>query len=153
MSSSAIAQDLEPVISGLGFSLLEASTSTVHGRTHVHVVIYRPEGIGMDDCVEVHKTIMPRLEVTLDDRDVALQVASPGIDRIMKDPTELRVFVGKGVQVLRMSTSDWLAGLVVSADDTDVVIRKDGVETTVPLSDIRKAKLDYAEEVGKTDVK
>ncbi len=153
MSSSAIAQDLEPVVSGLGFSLLEASTSTVHGRTHVHVVIYRAEGIGMDDCVEVHKTIMPRLELMLDDRDIALQVASPGIDRVMKDPAELHVFAGKGVQILRISTGEWLGGLVVETSDTTVTIRKDGVETIVPLSDIRKAKLDYAEEVGKTDVK
>jgi ribosome maturation factor RimP len=152
VSASALAQDLEAIIAGLGFSLLEASTSTVHGRTHVHVVIYRAEGVRMDDCVEVHKTIMPRLEVMLDDRDVALQVASPGIDRVMKDPSELRVFVNKGVQILR-ADNEWVAGVVSAADNDAVTIRKGTEETTVPLSEIRKAKLDYTQEVVKTDVK
>lgn len=150
--SASLREDLEAVIQGLGFTLLEANTSTVHGRTHVHVVVYSRDGVTIDACAEIHKTIMPRLELVLDDRDVALQVASPGIDRVMKEPEELRVFGGKGVQILRKSTQDWVGGVVVGTDDRSVVLATGREQERISFDDIQKAKLDFTQEVVKTDV-
>jgi ribosome maturation factor RimP len=104
--------------------------------------------VSIDDCAEVHRTVLPRLELLLDDRDVALQVASPGIERTMKDPRELEVFAGRGVKILKRDSEDWVAGIVRSADAQRVELKTaDGVHE-IALSDIRKAKLDYTQEVG-----
>ena len=89
-------ENVSPVVKAMGFSIVELESSVVSGRTHVHLVIYRPSGVSIDDCAEVHRTVQPRLETLMDDRDIALQVASPGVDRAIKSNIEYSVFVGRG---------------------------------------------------------
>ena len=87
------------------------------------------------------------MEVLLNDRDIAMQVASPGIDRAIKNDIEYSVFVGRGVRVLCASTGDWTAGIIQSATEAGVVIASDDTTHSIPFADIQKAKLDYSQEV------
>jgi ribosome maturation factor RimP len=143
----SLREQVSDVVSGLGYSVVDVNQSVVKGRTHVHLVIYRREGVNVDDCAEIHKTVAPRLELLLDDRDVALQVASPGIDRTFKSNREFAVFVNRGVKVLLKSSMEWTSGIVASSDETSVTLESDGTSAHIPFSDIQKAKLDYTQEV------
>jgi ribosome maturation factor RimP len=138
---------LADVVQGLGFEIVELSQSVVKGRTHVHLVVYREEGVNVDQCAMIHKTLAPRLEILLDDRDVALQVASPGIDRVFKDSSEFSVFAGRGVQVLRKSDMEWHPGVIETSDDISVTLRRGETQVTIEFDDVQKAKLDYTQEV------
>ncbi|MFP4376670.1 MAG: ribosome assembly cofactor RimP [Spirochaetales bacterium] len=142
-----LAGELEDVVQGLGFEIVEANQSVVKGRTHVHLVVYREEGVNVDHCAEIHKTLAPRLELILDDRDVALQVSSPGIDRVFKHMHEFSVFAGRGVRVLRKSNLEWEAGRIESSDEQSVTLQTGESRITVEFADIQKAKLDYTQEV------
>ncbi len=144
---AALRSQVDDLVSGLGFSIVEIAHSVVKGRSHVNLVVYRPEGITIDQCAEIHRTVMPRLELVMDDRDVALQVSSPGIDRVIKDASEYSVFAGKGVRVLRRSTNEWCAGVIVGAGDSSLEMRCGTDTVTVAYDDIQKAKLDYSQEV------
>lgn len=146
-TTGALRDQLEEIVQGVGFRIVELSVSVVKGRTHVHLVIYRPEGVSIDDVAEVHKTVLPRIELLLDDRDVALQVASPGIDRTFKDNVEFAVFAGKGVRVLSHDRGDWIAGVIAAASDRDVDIETPEGVVKIAFSDVQKAKLDYTQEV------
>ena len=146
-ATDALREQLEEIVQGVGFSIVELHSSVVKGRTHVHLVVYRPEGVSIDDCAEVHKTVRPRIELLLDDRDVALQVASPGIDRTIKDNSEYAVFVGRGVRLLKKGAESWLGGVIRAGSDREVEIETaEGIET-IPYAEIQKAKLDYTQEV------
>lgn len=142
-----LTSELEDVVRGLGFEIVELNQSVVKGRTHVHLVVYREEGVNVDHCAEIHKTLAPRLELLLDDRDVALQVASPGIDRVIKNMHEFSVFAGRGVRVLRKSSMEWEAGRIEETDERSVTLRTGERRITVEFADIQKAKLDYTQEV------
>ena len=139
--------DFDPLLRELGFQIVELHAAMVKGRTHLDLVIYRPEGVTIDDCATVHKVVMPRAELILDDRDVALQVASPGIDRTFKENSEFAVFVDRGVRVLMQGADDWIGGVVDSVSERDVTLRDGQQRQSIAFADIQKARLDYSQEV------
>ena len=142
------ADEVDEIVQALGFRTVEFHTSVVKGRTQCNLVIYRPEGVGIDDCASVHKTVLPRLELLLDDRDVALQVASPGIERTLKNMMELQVFTGRGVRILKKDSEDWIAGVIQAADSARVELKTPDGTHEIPVAQIRKARLDHTQEVG-----
>jgi ribosome maturation factor RimP len=144
---SELRSEIEPVIEGLGYSLVEARSTRRKETFQVSVVIYKPDGVGIEDCSTVHRTIMPRLEMMEEDVEVSLQVASPGVDRTIKDPREFTIFVGKGVRLLLDDADTWTAGVIESADDRQVVIVAAGERLSLPIERVRKARLDYSQEV------
>lgn len=146
-TTGALYEQLEEIVQGVGFRIVELNVSVVKGRTHANLVIYRPEGVSIDDVAEVHKTVLPRIELLLDDRDVALQVASPGIDRTFKDNVEFAVFAGKGVRILSQERGDWIGGVIREATDRDVEIETPEGVVRIAFSDVQKARLDYTQEV------
>ncbi len=68
----------EPLLAGLGYSLVELTIARLHGSTRVSVVIYRKEGVGVDECAEVSSMLFPRLETIDVLADPSLEVSSPG---------------------------------------------------------------------------
>ncbi len=145
--TTALQEDLGPIVEGAGYRLVELHAGVVKGRTHVNVVVYRPDGVGIDDCAQIHRTLLPRIELLLDDRDVALQVSSPGIARTLKQMSEFAVFRGRGVQVL-LRDEGWIGGRVASATGTSVELTTDEGARTIAFVDIQKARLDHTQEVS-----
>jgi ribosome maturation factor RimP len=78
----------------------------------------------------------------LDDRDVAVQIASPGIDRVLKENSEFCIFIGSKVRVLLHGADNWVAGLISSSDDTSVALETDSGMQTIMFAEIQKAKLE-----------
>ena len=139
--------DFAPLMKELGFAIVELHAAPVGGRMHLELVIYRAEGVSIDDCARVHKVVRPRAELILDDRDLAVQVASPGIDRTFKSNSEFQVFIDQGVRVLLRGADEWIVGVVESTDDRGVTLRDGDKRRTVTYDDIQKARLDYSQEV------
>lgn len=138
--------EVMPLLEGLGFDLVELSSAHRKGTLHVHLTIYRPEGVSLDDCAEVYTALMPRLEVLSDNRDIHLEVSSPGLSRGIKSGREFGLFVGKGVKVLTMDADDWVGGVIASSDEESVTLRTKGGERRFVFGNIRKAKLDESQE-------
>lgn len=139
--------ELEPVVDGLGFRIVEAKQARVRGTLHVAVVIYGPDGVSVDACAQVSRTLMPRLELLFSTQDIALEVGSPGIDRKIKDNREFEIFTGRGVQVLLIDSDEWIGGTIDAVDALSVTISGGFGSRSVPFEKIQKAKLDEAQEV------
>jgi len=140
-------QSLEPVIRGMGMSLIELSVYRGKGRgatpgnVQVRAVVYREGITGVEDCTRVHRGILPRLELAFPERDIYLEVSSPGIDRIIKDGSEFVHYIGRGVKCYRTDISDWTAGILRSADEKGIVLFVEEKETALSYEVIAKAKL------------
>ena len=78
----------------MGYSLVELALGRRKGTTRVSVVIYRQEGVGVDDCAEVSGMLLPRLETIEGMADVSLEVSSPGIERALRATEEYAIFPG-----------------------------------------------------------
>jgi ribosome maturation factor RimP len=137
---------LDPVVRGLGLSIVELAVSRQKRSVQIRLVVYKPGGLGVDDCSRAHHAILPRLELAFPGGGLYVEVSSPGIDRLMKDGVEFAHYIGRGVRCYRTDISDWTGGIPQSADAGGIALRnKDGL---IPLSYgvIAKAKLSDAEE-------
>lgn len=138
--------DCEPIVTGLGYSLVELRIFRTNGTTQVRVVIAHadssnPNGIGVNDCAKVHRLLLPRLEVILDNQDIYMEVTSPGTERLIKNAAEFVFFVNKFVRVYDTTVSDWVSGKIVRADNGQIILLVDETEKVIPFDNIAKAKL------------
>ena len=144
-----------PVVEGLGFRIADLRSHIVQSQLHINLVLYSPEGVTIDDCADVYRTALARLEMAEDNRDIHLEVSSPGLGRVLKSAEELEVFSGRGVQILPMDGEEWISGILgpVNNHILDLLEKDEAgqlkVKAAVPVHNIRKAKLDDTVEIGR----
>ncbi|MDI3316529.1 MAG: ribosome maturation factor RimP [Bacillota bacterium] len=97
----AAAQLAEPLLQGLGLLLLDVAWQREKGRRFLRFVIERPQGgVTMEDCERFSRAIDPRLdELQVIGEPYYLEVASPGLDRVLRNDREFAFFRGRTVQV------------------------------------------------------
>lgn len=138
---------LEPLVQGMGMSLVELSVSRHKGRgknlssVQIRVVVMSKGITGLDDCSKVHRGIMPRLSLAFPEQEITLEVSSPGIDRIIKDANEFIHYSGRGIRCYRTDISDWTGGVLLSSDEEKLVIKGEEGETVLYYDIIAKARL------------
>jgi ribosome maturation factor RimP len=146
IDESRLYREMEPVIRGLGYSLVEFTHKNTKYNLQVHAVIYTPGGVSLDDCERVHKTIMPRIELIEDTEEIHLEVSSPGITRNLKNAAEFAVFIGEYAAVLPEGESQWLYGTIKEASSDGITVHTAEGDRTLKPGDIRKAKLAVSQE-------
>ena len=140
-------EEARTVIEGLGYRIVDIQAKIVKGTLKVNAVVFHPNGVGLDACVDVHKTLLPRLEVLYGDRDMTVEVSSPGISRVFKNlKHEFAVFEGQAVRVLPKDQHDWISGRIAGTDGESVLLDRTGEEVRLEISNIQKAKLDDTQE-------
>jgi len=145
----SLRHSLEDVLDGLGFKLVELTVSRHRGSVQVKAVIYNGSAIGTgsfavstDDCSKVHRAITPRLELAFEGSDIYLEVSSPGIDRLIKNSAEFAYYKGRGVRCYCTDISDWMSGILESADEKGIVLKTKEGAVRLEFDIIAKAKLD-----------
>lgn len=143
--SRELSQELEAAVSAQGLSLVECTISQKGKSARVYVVVYSPAGTGIDQCAGAHRAIAAILDQKLGPDSYDLEVSSPGIDRELRNSSEYRLFVGRGLR-LWLESGEELAGVLAEADDTHLVLKGGGETQSVPFDQIRKGKLDSSQE-------
>ena len=150
--------DCSPLLTGLGYVLVDLKVVPQNGSIKVTAVITKPAGdsgaVGVNDCARVHRALLPRLEAVLDSQGIYMEVASPGMERLIKNPAEFALFVGRYVRVWDSQITDWVAGKIISSDDQSITLElvgegvteesaqmQAGQVSTIPYQRISKAKL------------
>ena len=139
----AVRAEIEPTITALGFTLVELSVGRRKGVSHVVIVVHRSGGVGVEQCAEVSRAILPRLALVEGLADTALEVSSPGIERTFKSPAEYGIFVGRGVRVLPAEGGEWIGGVISGWRDGTLALATPGGVREFPEGGIRRARLDY----------
>jgi len=132
---------VKPIVEGMGYRLVELGLHRSHGSSRVNVVIYRPEGVGVDDCAALSRNLKPRLELAAGLGEVGLEVSSPGLDRVLKDPAEYEIFRGRGLRLWLHGAEDWLDGVCQGVQDGELSLQRAGQPVRVRLEEIVKARL------------
>ncbi len=129
------------IIQEMGYGVVEAQLRPVNRSIQVSIFITRPEGVSLDDCTKVYRTVMPRLEVMIDSRDINLEVSSPGVARKIKYFREFSLFTGAAMKIMAEGSNDWFTGVLKSADEKEIVLATEDGEKRYGSSDIVKAKI------------
>ena len=133
---------IKPVLEGMGYSIVDCVSHGIRTGVHVSCIIYRESGVSADDCADVYRLICPRLEVAFENRDIHLEVSSPGIDRQLKYADEFRIFTGRPVRIMVGEGSDWVSGIIRNAGSEGLDLDKAGSLSAIRYEQIRKAKLE-----------
>lgn len=135
--------DCEPLVSALGYYLVELKIVKSGGTVKISAVIASKDStvdIGVDDCAKVHHALLPRLEALLGTEDTYMELTSPGMERNIKNAAEFALFVGREIRVWDKTVNDWVGGVIVSSDEKSVTLEKNGNNFTVLYENIAKAK-------------
>ncbi len=144
-----VSKEIEPVLKALGFIPVEVHVGKIKSQSIVAIIIYSPDGVGIDDCAKVSKLIYPKLELVQDLGDFSLEVSSPGIGRILKSRHEYKIFEGRAVAILTHESSGWINGIIDHVDDETVFVKRKGDLVSIRFDAIKKSKLDFSFEEGK----
>jgi ribosome maturation factor RimP len=134
--------EVEPIVSGMGFTLVELRHSRSKNQNHVILVVYRPDGVGVNECAAISKNLYPRLELIDGLENLQLQVSSPGLDRVLKSEEEYSIFRGRNVKVMLHGETEWIRGKIESVEGGEISLHTGGETQRVKINEIRKAKLD-----------
>ena len=143
---SSIIEEVEPIIDGMGFKLVEVKLGLSHKLSHISIVIYSKDGVGVNDCSGVSKNILPRLELIEELDNISLEVSSPGLGRQIKTKEEYNIFIGKGIKLLLIDSLDWIFGIISEVRGNIIILSTKKGIIEIEMKNIKKAKLDYKQE-------
>lgn len=144
----SIVKEVEPIITGMGFALVELKFGRSKNQNHVSITVYRSEGVGIDDCAAISKNLLPRLELIEWLDNLRFEVSSPGVERVIKRREEYKIFIGIGVRILLSGEKDWIKGIIDNVSKEKLFLNQKGRIMEIRFDDIQKARLDYTQEVS-----
>ena len=136
---------IEPLLVQLGYELVELEMAPAHGRGSLRIFIDRPEGIGISDCERVSREVSALMDV--EDpipTAYALEVSSPGDDRVLRTPAHFERFRGSRVLLELVAPRDGrrrYTGLLQEVSATGVALEVDRQRVDVSFGEIAKARL------------
>ncbi len=139
--------EVEPMLQSLEFELVELSVGLAHRNTHVTIVVFRREGVGVDDLAAINRTLRPFLERALSTQELNVTVSSPGIDRKIKDRKEYAIFKGRGIKLRLRDETSWVGGVIGDCDGRTLQLETPDSSMEIGLDTVMKAKLDHSQEV------
>ena len=95
-----VAEFATPVAEQFGCSLWDVEYVREGSERYLRIYIDKEGGVDIDDCEKVHRAIDP----ILDEKDPIpdsyhLEVCSPGLERVLRRPSDFARFMGSAVMV------------------------------------------------------
>ena len=143
-TASRVFDLIKPCVEEKGVILWDVRFLKEGATWYLRVIIDSEEGIGIENCVDVHHAIDPILdEADPVSQAYTLEVCSPGWERELTRPEHFQKMMGKNVKVKTVRPIDGqrefegsLAGY-----DQGVTIEKDGNNMTFTKESISSVKL------------
>jgi len=129
-----------------GMELVELKVVSRKGGPFLRLIIDRPGGVTIDDCVRVHGELRWLLQAdAVVPGEVDMEVSSPGPRRKLRVPEDLERFLGEPVRVVLNSPVKGLyviTGVLKGMDGDKVFVApKDSEDVEVLIGQIKRAHL------------
>lgn len=140
-----IADMLQSTVTALGYELWGVEYVAQGKHSVVRVYIESPAGITVADCAAVSEQVSGILDV--EDPvagEYALEVSSPGMDRLLFTLAQYGAYVGEKVELRLRSAFEGrrkFNGILKGIEGEDVVIQIDDHEFLLPYGSIEKARV------------
>lgn len=150
MSSGKLTSLLQPLVEDLGYEFVGIEHSNNPKNPVLVIYIDATDGIGVEDCAKASREIAAILDV--EDSipgKYQLEVSSPGLDRPLFTLAQFQQYCGEVAQISLFTPREGrrkFKGKILGTQAGQVRMEQDGVEVTLDLGNIAKARLvpDYA---------
>ncbi len=154
MNREAIEKRLEelaaPLLKAQGLELVDLEFLERGPHILLRLYLDRPGGITVDQIADFSREFGTALDVeNLIARAYTLEVSSPGLTRRLKKPREFRWALGRRARIVVSEPVDGrleLAGKLVEAGESVIVVEDAAGRHEVPFARIAKANLELAGE-------
>ncbi len=149
-NTAGIVTDLiTPCVTQLGYDLWDVEYVKEGTRYYLRITLDSEEGIGIEDCELVHRTIDP----ILDEKDpipnaYTLEVSSPGIERVLRTPAHFEKCIGETILVKlfrAIDTQKQFKGDLLGLNEakTAILLQAENAASpvTLALADISRANV------------
>ena len=141
---------VEPIVLGHGLELVDAETLSGPGGAVVRVVVDTPEGDGrvaIERCAEVSRELGTSLDAADEfPRGYRLEVASPGLDRLLAREKDFAAACGAEVKIETRRPLDGrrhFRGELLAFEGGVARVRVDGTDHAVPFDEVARARRVY----------
>lgn len=117
-----------------GTELVEVKFYKQYGKLNVEALIWKKEGITLEDCEAFHNLLSAKLD-TIEDEfadDYVLNVSSQGLDRKIVSDDDFRRALDTEIECIDDKKKKH-HGVLISYDDTTVCIKPDGNQREIKL--------------------
>ena len=121
-------------IEGAGIFIVDVA---VMAGNAIRIQVDRPEGISIDECVEISRFLNGQLD--RDVEDYSLEVSSPGADSPFRVKQQYDKNIGRKVEITLLDGSR-LEGILGNVLERSVILKVKGKENEILLEEIKKAK-------------
>jgi ribosome maturation factor RimP len=139
-----ISELVTPAVSDLGFYLEDVHVATPGNHRIVTCIVDGDLSLNLDQVTSVSRVISELLDEAafMGETPFTLEVTSPGVDRPLTQPRHFAKNVDRLLKIVKIDGSE-VTGRILSNTDQDVTltvtVKKETVEQTVPLADIKRA--------------
>jgi len=134
MTIEEIKKILEGRIGGTDIFLVDVA---VKPGNSIQVLVDRPGGISIDECVDISRFLNGRMD--RDVEDYALEVSSPGVGTPFKVKEQYENHIGRGIEVVS-NDGRKITGRLVSFDGEAIRIDAGGKEKELKFEEIKTTK-------------
>ncbi len=136
---------IEPLVAEEGLTLVSVELHRQNRKRILSVYLNKKGGIDLETCARMSEEIGRRLDVEdLIKESYELEVASPGIERVLKKPREYAAFIGRKVDIWLNQPFEGrkkVTGVINGVTEKEVSILTEGEEIALKYEAIRKGKL------------
>jgi ribosome maturation factor RimP len=140
---------LRPVVEGLGYALWDVVYRKVGADWTLTITIDSEEGISIDDCERVHRTIDPILDEADPIEDsYQLEVSSPGIEREIRTDVHIAACMGEEIDVRLFAPHEGkraYTGILAGHADGSLTLQTAEGEVVLPRAAISHMNTTYHE--------
>jgi ribosome maturation factor RimP len=152
---SYVSDDLETLIeqevAAAGYEVVEVRRGGSKSRPTVDVRIDRTDGsaVTVEDCAHVSRALELVLDASgLVSQRYVLEVSSPGVERLLRRPSDWQRFAGRTAKVLSPRLGGRVEIEIVGIEgepgaEAAVVRDERGTEHRVPLAEVKEARLAF----------
>jgi ribosome maturation factor RimP len=135
---------VESVIKENHAELISIELKPYKNNMLIRFLVDKAKGITVEECAQISKGIEKKIEEEgMFTQGYTLEVASPGLDRLLRNENDFSRLIGKPV-VMTYDTGgnhiEKIEGIVKTAGDTDVTIDVNGKKQQIMYENIKKAK-------------
>ncbi len=128
-----------------GCEVVDLVLSKYRNKWTLRLFVFFSGGITIGECAHISQIVGDIIDGTdLFESGYTLEVSSPGLDRPLKLPRDFKYRIGEKVAINFVdSKKGRIEAEILSATDTQILVRNSAGEFTIGLGDIDKATIVY----------